>query len=120
MGRLIRKIQCQFSAWVSAPPRKVPSAPPAAPTALNTAMARARSRGSGNSDTSIPSTTAVVIAPPTPCSARAAISTPGEVATPHSTDATVNTARPAVNIRLRPTRSPSRPASSNSPPNGMR
>ncbi|GHI02610.1 hypothetical protein Scel_09310 [Streptomyces cellostaticus] len=97
IGRLIRKIQCQFRAWVGAPPRKVPSAPPAAPTALNTAMARACSRGSGKSATSMPRTTAEAIAPPTSCRARAAISTPCPVAVPHSTEAAVNTASPEVN-----------------------
>ncbi len=68
----------------------------------------------------MPSTTAMVAAPPTPCRARAATSVPWSPATPHSTDARVKRASPEVNIRLRPSRSPSRPASSNSPPNGIR
>ena len=36
-------------------------------------------------------------APPTPCSARAAISKPDVGASPHSTEAAVNTAAPATN-----------------------
>ena len=56
--------------------------------------------------------TAKIIEPPTPCSARQAIS-PGSVcATPHSSEPAVNTAKPIRNTRVMPHRSPSLPNSS--------
>src|SRR4051812_11813958 len=83
-------------------------------------IALACSRGSGNMVTIMPKMTADVMAPPTPWAKRAAISMPWLCATPHSSDATVKSARPSMNTRLRPTRSPSRPASSSSPPKLIR
>src|SRR4051794_3213475 len=59
-------------------------------------------------------------AAPTPCSRRAPISAPSVGATPHNSDATVNVTRPARNTRLRPTRSPRRPARSSRLPNVTR
>ena len=47
------------------------------------------------------------MAPPTPCSARAAISTPMLGATAAKAEPTVKTPRPTMNMRLRPNRSPS-------------
>jgi hypothetical protein len=67
----------------------------------------------------MPSATPDTIAPPTPCRNRAATSGPAVGASPHSNDAAVSTTMPATNIRLRPNRSPSRPASNNRPPNGI-
>ena len=60
------------------------------------------------------------MAAPAPWANRAAMSIPGPVASPHASEARVNTAMPARNMRLRPTRSPSRPLSSSRPPNAMR
>ena len=45
---------------------------------------------------------------------------PGEPDSPHSSEASVKTARPARKIARRPIRSPSRPASSSRPPNAIR
>ena len=112
MGRLTKKIQCQFSSWVRAPPASSPSEPPA--TAVNTyaLIARARSVGVGNSITMIARITEACIAAPMPCRKRAAINSVELSAAPHSSEAIVNRVTPARNTRLRPSRSPSRPASS--------
>jgi hypothetical protein len=50
-----------------------------------------------------------IIAAPTPCRIRQVISSSGELASPHSSDATVNTTSPATKIRRRPSRSASLP-----------
>ena len=57
------------------------------------------------------------IAAPTPCSSRAMTNVTSSHASPHRIDAMVNIATPAMNVRLRPIVSPSRPPSSISPPN---
>jgi hypothetical protein len=68
----------------------------------------------------MPRLTAEATAPPAPCAKRATISNAWVSARPQANDATVNRARPPRNTRLSPTRSPSRPASSSSPPNAIR
>nr|BFE84407.1 hypothetical protein GCM10020093_070080 [Planobispora longispora] len=120
IGTLTRKIHCQLRASVSTPPRTWPIEAPAAPVKLKTAMALPRSPGSVNSVTRMPSTTAEAMALPTPCRNRAAISRPGPVAAPASSEAAVKTTFPARNIFRRPIRSPSRPARSSSPPKAIR
>ena len=120
MGRLMKKIQCQLSSWVMTPPASSPTAAPAEATKANTPMARARSRGSVNIVTIMPRITAEVSAPPAPWANRAAISMTWLVASPHSSEATVKTPRPARKTFRRPARSPSRPASSSSPANAIR
>ena len=45
-----------------------------------------------------------------PCATRAAISVAGSGAIPQAAEATVNSVRPSVNIRRRPSWSPRRPA----------
>ena len=57
------------------------------------------------------------IAAPVPCRARARIRVASLTASPHSSDATVNNATPAMNTRLRPNASPMRPPSNINPPN---
>ncbi len=52
-----------------------------------------------------------------PCTALATISIAGSNATPQTSDAAVNTPTPAMNARLWPIASPTRPPSSSSPPN---
>ena len=54
-------------------------------------------------------------AAPTPCNARAAMSTGAFGAKPHSTEATANQTTPIMKTRLRPYRSPRAPATSSSP-----
>ena len=51
-----------------------------------------------------------MIAAPSPCSARAAISSPDEDASAHSADAMLNRIRPITNSRRRPNRSARLPA----------
>ena len=71
-------------------------------------MARARSSG-WNVDWMIARLPGVSSAPPTPCSTRAATSTPTLGASPHNSDASVNHTAPIRKIRRRPKRSPSDP-----------
>ena len=78
--------------------------------------ARVRSRPSGKLVTISASTAGAANAPPTPCSARAASSTPGVVARPPASEARVNRVMPAMNILRRPRMSPARPPSSSRPP----
>lgn len=120
IGTLTKKIQCQPTISVRTPPRISPMEAPAAPTKLNAPMALACSRGSRNRVTIMPRLTAVTIAPPMPWANRAAISIAGPTDSPHSSDATVKAASPARNMRLRPMRSPRRPASSSKLPNAIR
>jgi len=54
-----------------------------------------------------------ISAPPIPCTARAPISTAIDGAAPHSAEAAENNTSPAMNNRLRPNRSPSRPPVTN-------
>jgi len=51
-----------------------------------------------------------MIAPPTPCTARAAIRKSALGASPHASEAAENSTRPIMNERLRPKRSASEPA----------
>ena len=121
IGRLTKKIQCQLIDCVSTPPASRPIEPPAAATNAEDAdRLRLLVAARGNSVTIMPRITAEVSAPPTPWTKRAATSTPGSGPAPQSSDASVKSARPAEEERLRPMRSPRRPASSSSPPNAMR
>ena len=117
---MTKKIQCQVSRSVSTPPASSPIDAPAEATNENTPIAFACSPGWGNIVTIIPRITAEASAPPTPWMKRAAISISGLTDNPHSSDASVKTARPARKIVRRPIRSPSRPASRSSPPNAIR
>jgi hypothetical protein len=90
--------------------------PPPAATNPNTPIALARCAGSGKSDSTSDSATAEATAPPRPCTARAAIRNPCPGASPHASDAAVNTLIPAANSRRCPNKSPSRPPSSKNPP----
>src|SRR3954469_3309279 len=120
IGRLMKKIQCQLIDCVRMPPARRPTDPPAAATKLNTPIAFACSRGSGNIVTIMPRITAEVIAPPTPCTNRAATSISWLCATPHAIDASVKMPRPARNTPRREIRSPLRPATTSSPPKAIR
>src|SRR4051794_580122 len=83
-------------------------------------MARARVSGSGNSVTMIARITEAWAAAPTPCRKRAPIRTPSLDARPQSSEASVKTTSPAWKTRLRPARSPRRPASRSRLPKVMR
>jgi hypothetical protein len=65
-------------------------------------MARARSPGSRNVLVRIESVVGKMNAPPTPMSARAAISMPGELAVDARAEKTPNHASPNISVRRRP------------------
>ena len=71
--------------------------PPPAATNPITPIALARSPGSTNSVITSDSATAATIAPPTPCTARAATSSLCAVERPQATDDAVNSTRPVRN-----------------------
>ncbi len=110
----MRKIQRQPGPSTSHPPRNGPNAVATPPSPDHRPTAFARWSGS-NDDWISASEPGVSSAPPTPWSARAAISSGAEGARPHSTDATVNHTTPHTKTRRRPKRSPSPPPSRISP-----
>ena len=116
-GTLIRKTHRQLRWSVSSPPTSPPVAPPAVPTAVHSAIARVRAAPSGNVAVTSDNVTGARTAAPTPCTARAAISTPPLCATPAARLAAVNSPSPSRNTRLRPKRSAARPPSSRNPAN---
>lgn len=125
MGMFTKKIQCQSIDCVITPPASSPTAPPAEATNAYTPIALACSRWPisdrpGNIVTIMPRITAEVIAPPMPCTKRAAISADWLSARPHASEAVVNRPIPARKMRRRPIRSPRRPASRSSPPKAIR
>ena len=100
---------CQPTPAINRPPSEGPSAVPMADTVPSRPMALpVLSWGTVCATKAIVST--IITAAPSPCSARAAISSPSVGAMPHNTDASVNSAIPASSSRRRPTMSPSRPA----------
>lgn len=90
--------------------------PPPAATNPNTPIARARSAGSVNVVMMIESTAGAMIAPPTPCNARAATNVACEPEIPQRSEANVKRESPTMNTRLRPKRSPALPPRSRKPP----
>ena len=88
------KIQCQSSRSVRTPPSSTPTVPPPAATNPNTPIAFARSPGSVNIVMISDSDTAETIAPPSPCTARAAISRCCVFARPQAREAAVKSAIP--------------------------
>ena len=103
------KIACQPIASTSTPPTSGPAANASPITAPQIPIARARASPS-NSCASSASEAGNMTAAPSPCSARAAISSPDEEASVHSAEATVNRQTPITNSFLRPNRSASEPA----------
>ena len=67
----------------------------------------------------MPSTTAALIAPPMPCTKRAATSQAWLWAAPQSIEAVVKRTSPVRKTVRRPMRSPSLPASSSRPPKAI-
>ena len=116
-GRLTKKIHDQLRYEVRTPPSSTPTAPPMPDAAPQTPSAMLRSRPSRKVVTTIESAAGASSAPPSPCSARVTISAPSDQASPDSNEPSVKTATPAMNSRLRPSRSASRPPSSSVPPN---
>ena len=120
IGRLTKKIQCQLTACVIRPPASNPTAAPAEATKLKMPNALARSSGSGKRVTIMARITAELTAPPIPWTKRAPISIGCAKESPQSTDAPVKIVRPTRYTRLRPNRSPTRPASNSSPPKAIK
>ena len=116
IGRLMKKIQCQFSHCVMNPPANSPSEPPPAMTSVKTLIAWARSAGRWNSVTMIAMITPAEIEAPSPCKKRPMMRWSGPWANPLPTDAIVNRNTPARKTFRRPIRSPTRPASIRKPP----
>jgi len=76
-----------------------------------------RSAPSANVVVMIDSAAGETIAAPRPCTARATISHASDCARPPASEASENRISPVMNMRLRPSRSASRPPSSRKPPN---
>ena len=70
---------------------------------------------SGNASTIIASADGATSAAPSPCTARATTSTAAVGASPHASDAAVNSAKPPMKTRRRPNASAIRPATSRQP-----
>ena len=107
-GRLIRKIQCHDATWTSQPPSVGPTSGPIKPGIVTKLIAARNScRGTTRSTTSRP--TGRSIAPPTPCSTRAATSwiRPARHRACQRADGNSTTA--ATNTRRVPNRSASQP-----------
>ena len=106
-GTLTRNAACQLKCSSSAPPTIGPTAAPMADTAAHTPSAVARSSASVKTDRISESVVGMIMAPPTPSSARVAITCSGDSAARISADAAPKTRNPASRIRLRPHRSAS-------------
>ena len=104
-GMLTQKMPRQPTESTSAPPATGPSATLRPNTPPQTPIARARSAGSVNVLAIMDIATGLSIDPPTAWIIRNAISQPRPGARLHSSEPTVNTARPAWNVLRRPIRS---------------
>ncbi len=100
-GRLIRKTQRQPGPSTSQPPTNGPTAAATPPSPDQAPTAAARSSG-WKTDWISASEPGVRSAPPTPCRARAAMSTPAPGAIPHSSDARANHTTPMTKTFRRP------------------
>ena len=101
-GTLMKNTEPQPRCSTSSPPTTGPIAIPMPATPAHTPIARARSAGSRNVLVRIDSVVGKMNAPPTPMSARAAISMPGEFAVDASAEKTPNHASPNISILRRP------------------
>ncbi len=101
---------------VNAPPTTRPITDPIAVIAPNTAVAVLRAGPRANVVAISANPVGEAMAEPTPCSSRAITSVGASQATPHSTEAMVNSETPTMKVRLRPMVSPRRPPSSINPP----
>ena len=114
-GMLTAKIACQPNVWVSTPPSSAPEDAPSAPIAPHSARPRLRSRPSGRVLVMIERVAGEVIAPAMPCTPRAPMSRPRELASAQISELSANIAVPARNTRRRPRRSAERPPSISRP-----
>ena len=93
-----------------------PAPSPTPCIAADTAIARLRACPTAYVVAISASPVGAATAAPVPCTARATISVEASVASPHTSDAIVNTPTPDRNARLWPIASPTRPPSSSRPP----
>ena len=100
-GRLMKNTSRQDTAPISHPPRNGPIAVATPPRPDHAPIAAERSSAAKDA-CKIARLPGVSSAPPTPCRARAAMSTPAVGATPHSSDATANHTTPIANTFRRP------------------
>ena len=117
MSRFTYRHHRHESTSVRMPPSSSPTAAPPPAMAPKMPKAFARSDESTKVVLSSPSAEGASMAPNTPCSARAATSTPNESAAPPIAEAMENPSRPPMKVHLRPNMSPMRPPSSSSEPN---
>ena len=118
IGRLMKKIARQPSESISRPPSVGPAALIAPPVALHHATARTRAAASfAQAWVMSASDVGRIIAAPTPCATRAAISAASDGASAQPSDASRNSARPYANSRRLPKRSASVPDVSSSAAN---
>ena len=106
IGTFSQKIQCQEMPLTTAPPTSGPNAT-ASPAMPLQAPMKAPRRFAGTPALRIVSVSGVMIAPPTPCAARAAISAWALGASAAAADEIVKMPRPIASMRRRPKRSPS-------------
>ena len=115
IGTLIRNTDPHQKCVSNRPPTIGPSAMPTPIVPAHRLIARCRSPPSRNMSVMIDSVEGIISAAPMPILARAAISTPTEPEKAAHAEPTAKAARPARNVRLRPTRSARLPATSTSP-----
>ena len=119
IGTLTRNTDPHQKCASSSPPMIGPSATPTPVVAAHRLIARCRSPGARYMSLMIDSDDGISSAPPIPMPARAAISTVTEPANAAQAEPTAKKARPAMNVRFRPTRSARLPAVSSSPAKTM-
>ncbi len=115
IGTLTRNTEPHQKCASSRPPTIGPSARPTPEVAAQMPKARCRSRLSGNMFPMMDSVDGLISAAPMPIEARAAISAPIEPARAAQVDPARKNTSPARNVRLRPNRSASEPATSSRP-----
>ncbi len=115
IGALIKKTEPHQKCSSRNPPMIGPRAAPPAKDAAHTAMALRRSRSSGNTVRISDRVEGISVAPPSPSSARAAISISGDVAKAARTEAAPKAAVPIISSRRRPIRSPTLPINTSRP-----
>jgi hypothetical protein len=117
-GTATRNTHGQPSSVVIRPPSTAPAIAAELPTTDAIPNARLRSVPGGKVALISDREAGALIAAPAPCTARAASITAGLDASPAPSEPAAKTTRPMTSMRRRPTRSPSRPPRSRSPPNG--
>ena len=108
MGRLTKKIVRHGSQWTISPPTNGPSSGPMS-AGMTTKFIAASISDFGNVRTSARRPTGVIIAPPMPCTTRAATSIGMLTASPQNSDPSVNRNTARVNTQRVPNRSAIQP-----------